>query len=194
MTLFDIHHRANKEINNVTPCCHLKLHILERHTRKGVGSIKVYKDGLSSHFRFAEMNQRAGNLHSNKSARVLVRSATGRLVLSLVMANSCIPSSSATLACVRLFTRELRRSCGWTNRGSHFKVRLSEHWKHQSKIHTAEVHRNIKMEGKHEIIHQRQTWLRWINVSGWLHVSLLNIALWLGAERLYNMLDWLKYI
>lgn len=160
MTLFDIHHRANKEINNVTPCCHLKLHILERHTRKGIGSIKVYKDGLSSHFRFAEMKQRAGNLHSNKSARVLVRSATGRLVLSLVMANSCIPSSSATLACVRLFTRELRRSCGRTNRGSHFKVRLSEHWKHQSKIHTAEVHRNIKMEGKHEIIHQRQTWLR----------------------------------
>lgn len=59
---------------------------------------------------FLQMNKRTVNVHSNRSARVLVRSATGRLVLSLVMANSCMPSSSATLACVRLFTSELRSS------------------------------------------------------------------------------------
>lgn len=50
------------------------------------------------------------HLHSSRSARVLVRKATGRLVLSLVMAYSCIPNSSATFAWVRLFTKELRRS------------------------------------------------------------------------------------
>lgn len=60
---------------------------------------------------YAARIDRGWNLHSNKSARVLVRRATGRLVLSLVMANSCMPSSSATLACVRLFTSELRSSC-----------------------------------------------------------------------------------
>lgn len=54
------------------------------------------------------------DVHSSRSARVLVLRATGRLVLSLVMANSCIPSSSATLACVLLLTRELRRSCRQT--------------------------------------------------------------------------------
>lgn len=52
------------------------------------------------------------NVHSSRSARVLVRRATGRLVLSLVMAKSCMPSSSATLAWVRLLTSELRRSWG----------------------------------------------------------------------------------
>ena len=48
--------------------------------------------------------------HSKRSASVLVRRATGLLVLSLVMAYSCMPSSSATLAWVLLFTRELRNN------------------------------------------------------------------------------------
>lgn len=52
-------------------------------------------------------------LHSKRSASVFVRKATGRFVLSFVMANSCMPSSSATLACVLLLTRELRNNCQW---------------------------------------------------------------------------------
>lgn len=54
---------------------------------------------------------KAHHSHSKRSASVLVRRATGRLVLSLVIANSCMPSSSATLACVLLLTKELRNNC-----------------------------------------------------------------------------------
>lgn len=107
------------------------------------------------------MAQRTVNIHSNKSARVLVRSATGRLVLSLVMANSCMPSSSATLACVRLFTSELRSSYGQAKTTSHFYVHLSEMYSGCEHIATQTLHRHTlvwKCKEVHKNIKINPTW------------------------------------
>lgn len=136
-----------------------------------------------------QMNQRTANVHSSKSARVFVLSATGRLVLSLVMANSCMPSSSATLACVRLFTSELRRSCGQTNTASSLRFGTREDG---NELHTdkqTDTHGNVQEVQKKNI----KINPAWNNSSktGMVmqskcfreiaHVALLNITLCLGA-------------
>lgn len=112
-----------------------------------LGSIKVYNDSFSFQFICLPLNQRTVNIHSNKSARVLVRSATGRLVLSLVMANSCMPSSSATLACVRLFTSELRRSYGQTCRALRFHVHSPEMYSRCEHTATQRLHTDARLRG-----------------------------------------------
>lgn len=135
--------REKKKINNGTSCWQLNLHILQRHSSKRLSRVllKLYRGFPSFHFIFLQTNKRTVNIHSNKSARVLVRSATGRLVLSLVMANSCMPSSSATLACVRLFTSELRSSYGEAHRTSLLCIHVINVLKVWLYSHTNTIHR-----------------------------------------------------
>lgn len=133
-----------------------------------------------------QMNQRTANVHSSKSARVFVLSATGRLVLSLVMANSCMPSSSATLACVRLFTSELRRSCGQTNTASSLRVGTREDGnelhtdKHSWKC-TRSAKKTIKINPAWNNSSKTGMVMQSKCFREIAHVALLNITLCLGA-------------
>ena len=128
-------------------------------------SITVYEDHLSFFFALYVCKRIKGtvHVHSSKSASVLVLRATGRLVLSLVMANSCMPSSSATLACVRLFTSELRSSCG-AKRAAHVRIELEVRTRSRrstsnrrtltrGRYRSTAKHQNKAPRG---IIHQRQ--------------------------------------
>ncbi len=166
----------------------------------------VCKDFLSFHSLSLQMNQKAVNIHSNKSARVLVRRATGRLVLSLVIANSCMPNSSATLACVRLFTSELRSSYGQTKRASHSHVHLWEMYSRCEHIaaQTLHIERHAYME-TYRSTQKHQNKPTWNNSSKTEMVMQSKcfreiarrsvkyyIVTWSLADD--NMLDWVRYI
>lgn len=165
----DIEHKANKEINSCASCCHLKVNTLQGHKRlsRAANSLWII---IFLPFVFVKKRQRAVSLHSKRSARVLVRRATGRLVLSLVMAKSCMPNSSATLACVRLFTSELRSNYGHTQthavRERERELHSMSSCRYATRIATQshdrmDIHRSykkIKNNPQRGIIHQRQEW------------------------------------